>query len=286
MREAPVFIPHGSEHLAATVTIPDDAPRGMALLMTGFGAPRSHRFQMWTTAARRLAAEHRIGSIGADWVGMGESTGLLERWGWRASWEVASVATFGMRVLGVDRFVAAGNCVGGGVAVAMAMDREDCIGSMSFLTHLMLPNSERRTGAYARMRKSKLAEIAGSSRVLRKHVIRPIRNQVTSTPPDFVGNLRKALRHAQVLFVYGEEDPSFNPRIQAEIERVEASVPPDARDRLKLQILEGEHLGGFESVEQRARTIETVLDWTERCFQWAEARSDLAPSSAPAEQVT
>jgi hypothetical protein len=290
MRDVPVFIPFGDDHLAATLTIPDDQPRGMALLMTGLGAPRSHRFQMWTTAARRLASEHGIGSIRADWVGMGDSTGVVEQWGWRAGWEVsgqmATVARFGLRALGVDQFVATGNCVGGGVAVAMGTTHENCIGAVSLLTHLMLPNNDQRTGAYARLRKTKLAGIAANSRVLRKHVIRPIRNQVTSTPPEFVRDLRAALTHAQILFIYGDADPSYNPKIKADLDRVWASVPPEDRSRLRLEVLEGEHLGGFESVRQRAWTIETVLDWTERCFQWAEGRSDRAPSSVAGAEGT
>ena len=40
--------------VARVVAVPDGAPRGLVLLSTGLGGSRSHRYQLWAIAARRL----------------------------------------------------------------------------------------------------------------------------------------------------------------------------------------------------------------------------------------
>src|SRR5207249_4135911 len=66
VKEYPVFLPFGDEHLALVLTVPEGAPAGVVLLLTGGSAARSHRFQLWTRVARSLAKEHALASARLD----------------------------------------------------------------------------------------------------------------------------------------------------------------------------------------------------------------------------
>lgn len=277
MRDMPVFIPCGEQRLAATITLPDSDPRGLVVLMTGVGAPRSHRFQMWTRASRRMAAELGLASLRFDYVGMGESTGTVERWGWRAGFEVRdqghAAVEVGLAVTGVERFAAVGNCIGGALAFGMAGELDGCVGSVSFLTHLLLPDA-KAGAAYQRMRKSRIAAFARNSPWLKKHVVKPIRGHVTSPPPEVEPTLRTALTRANVLFVYGELDHSYSPRLEPMFRDIVRSLPPEQRERFEFRVLQGERLGGFESIATQDMVMETTVAWVERCFLRADTEPE------------
>src|SRR5206468_3179120 len=75
VREFPVFVPSRGERIGAVIAVPDADPRGLVLLMPGGGgAPRAHRYAMYTKVARGLA-ERGIASVRMDWRGVGDSTG-------------------------------------------------------------------------------------------------------------------------------------------------------------------------------------------------------------------
>jgi pimeloyl-ACP methyl ester carboxylesterase len=113
MREYPVFLPDGDEHVAAVLTAPERSPRGLVLLVTGGGGtPRSHRASMFTRVARELA-DRGIASLRVDVLGVGDSTG-------RAAFSlreppieaILSSARFAIDVTGVRILGMAGNCGG------------------------------------------------------------------------------------------------------------------------------------------------------------------------------
>jgi alpha-beta hydrolase superfamily lysophospholipase len=72
MKEFPFFVPYEDQFLAGTLTVPDRDPEALVLLLAGTGAPRSHRFQLWTRTARGLA-EHGLASVRLDYRGIGAS---------------------------------------------------------------------------------------------------------------------------------------------------------------------------------------------------------------------
>lgn len=118
MREYPVWVPVGVERLSATVTVPEGQPRGLVLLLPGGGgAPRSHRYSMFTRAARGLA-DRGIASVRMDWNGVGDSTGEAG-YNFHAlpNDAVREVATFAMRATGASTFGMAGNCGGARTAL-------------------------------------------------------------------------------------------------------------------------------------------------------------------------
>src|SRR5207244_11235313 len=90
----------------------DEAPRGVVLLLTGTGAPRSHRFQLWTRVARALG-ERGLASVRLDYLGIGDSTGSTREVALQGTTDIRTaqaIARFSLEVLGVDRMAVAGNC--------------------------------------------------------------------------------------------------------------------------------------------------------------------------------
>src|SRR5207249_6678601 len=130
MKEYQVFIPYGEERIAAAVTVPDEAVRGLVVLWTGLGATRSHRHQIWSRSARRLA-DVGIASIRWDYLGIGDSSGDIRVWGLAhlPIEQAVAVASFGMRCVGTDRLAVAGNCVGSWCSLALASRMPECIGA-------------------------------------------------------------------------------------------------------------------------------------------------------------
>jgi pimeloyl-ACP methyl ester carboxylesterase len=267
--EEPLFIPYEGHHLGAILTSPASTPRGMVLLMTGYGAPRSHRFQMWTRAARRLAAEHNLAVLRYEFVGMGDSTGTVLRWGWREGIEATAqglaAAEVGLGMLGVDRYVAAGNCIGAAVALGLAAQRPECIGGAAWLMHVFLPRNP--SDLTRKLRTSKAASLIRKNRVLKQRISQKLQGWASSTPPEFEQALVHGLDKAELMFVYGENDFAWSPQVKAEFQRIVSRLPADARSRFNLRIVPGERLSGFESIHQQDMTIDTLVRWTSDVFR-------------------
>ncbi len=127
MREFPVFIPFGEERLAGVVTLPDDRARGLAMLLQGLGAPRSHKYGLWTRTARALAARG-VASLRIDYQSLGDSTGsLLADLHHPPVDEAVAAATVVMDILGVEAIATVGNCMGGRTALAVANLVPGCV---------------------------------------------------------------------------------------------------------------------------------------------------------------
>jgi hypothetical protein len=112
MKEFPVFVPFGSEHIAAIVTVPDQPTDSMVLLMQGLGAPRSHRYGLWKRTAHKLA-DGGIASVRFDYPQLGDSTGVVAvEMDKPPVEEGRAVLRFVRGALGVDKIGLIGNCSG------------------------------------------------------------------------------------------------------------------------------------------------------------------------------
>ncbi len=267
-QEFPIYVPYGQDHLSAVITAPRGDIRGLVLLMSGYGAPRSHRFQMWARAARRLAQEQRLASIRFDYVGFGDATGLVLQWGWgediSAAKQAETVARAGMELVGVDRYMAVANCTGGASAVRLAADMSECIGAVSLLMPVLIPPTK---GVKARLRKSRLANFVRYNRFLRERIGRRLMKMIRRSDTEVAYRLaRSALGHSKLLFVYGEHDWLYNEKVEATFERTLQRLPEDYRTRFELKVFPGIRLLEFESVPIQEMTIETVLGWAGVCF--------------------
>jgi pimeloyl-ACP methyl ester carboxylesterase len=267
VREFPVFVPFRQEHLATVFTVPDESPRGLVLLLTGAGAARSHRFQMWTRTARELARQG-LASARLDYEGMGDSTGDVTDWNWSIVPELQeqalAVAEAGVRTLGVDRVGVAGNCLGSLLALYLAAAMPECIGSVGILTPLFEVNA--LTGVRRRVRRWKVASMVKSNPLGRKLLVRPVRRLEGKFNRGVSDRFSRALDHGPMLFMYGDRDDSWSKRVQARLYEMLERVQKDRRDRFELKVLPGVELSGFESAELQQLTIDTVVTFMTRCF--------------------
>jgi pimeloyl-ACP methyl ester carboxylesterase len=279
MKEYPVFVPFEGEALASVVTVPDGDPQGLVLLVTGTGAPRSHRFQLWARVARGLA-EHGVASVRMDRLGIGDSGGRLPEstFGQPPKEQALAVARFAMRAVGVDRFAVAGNCSGSAVAMAVAADAPECAGAVCILPRLLEPSGVNRMVIDARH--SGLADMVRRNRLLRA-LTKPVRGR-KGRPTELVRvSMPQALAHGRLLFIFSREDTdSFNDKSVNTLTRVTRSLSTSHRDRFEVRILPHGPLTGFESVEAQQVVLDALVGWLPGCFP-TPARSAQRADAAP-----
>jgi predicted alpha/beta-hydrolase family hydrolase len=266
VKEFPVFVPFGDERLAAILAIPDGEPAGLVLLMTGIGAPRSHRFSIWTRAARELAGRG-VASIRFDYLGIGDSSGIVRQWRMAQppSDQAEAVARFAMRATGADRFVAVGNCLGSRVALQVAGSMPECSGAMCIRAPILEPG---RSGTLRR-------------RVSQWKLFKPVRSNAmvrALTRPLFGRGRRRVLgvglgetfvraaRHGPVMFLYTEADHTYTDAVAGQLEQWAAKLSSEERARYELRLLPHGPLKGFESTRIQEVVIEAAVDWVSECF--------------------
>ena len=273
MKEWPVFIPHRRERLGGVITLgDDDATRGVVLLITGLGAPRSHQHRLWTTLARRLAA-HRLATIRFDYLGMGDSTsfmlddGPLDR-GSLVD-QARSALSTAVRGTRNQRIAVVGNCVGARAALEVAAGARDCVGAVCILPALAPPGFSARAG-------SRLANTRLGSALLRSGTAR---RMIRTAGPglgdpidaDLLRVLPAALRHGRVLFLYGERDRRTEPA-RAAVERSLAKSPVAERARCEFRSVPDISLEGFDQPESRSSTMGAVESFLVERFDEADSR--------------
>lgn len=285
MREFPVFVPYDREHLAGVVTLPDEEPEGLVLLATGTGAPRSHRFQLWTTVARRLA-DHGLASVRMDYLGIADSTGrVIERSLGELELrvhEASAVARFAMQAVGVDRLAVVGNCSGGLVVLGAAAQITESIGALCILPRVLQPSQMNRM--VIGLRGSKAASVVRSNRLLLR-LLGPLRGRKGRPRSMVQDGAAAVLARGRLMFVYSEQDTdAYNERSRMTIERMLAQLPETHRARFELRILPEGPLSGFESIPIQERVIDTVVDWAIDCFGTTGSleRKDLQGRAIPA----
>jgi dienelactone hydrolase len=257
MTDHSVFIPSGGEHLAATITTPE-APRGLVVLSTGIGAPRSHRFQMWARLADRLA-EAGIASVRWEYPGMHDSTGTVVRPMLTEDWlpQLRSVVEFARRTLGQASVISVGNCIGGSLGLQLAAEVTWCEGVIALMPPAVpLRRIEAGMGKVLGARGRSILRSAPVGR----RAVALVRS--FAAPSAGVGLLSAALRNAPVLVLADQEwerDPAHAPFV-ASIAR----VPDSLRHRLEVRILEGAGLDRFASVASQTACLDVMAGWIER----------------------
>jgi pimeloyl-ACP methyl ester carboxylesterase len=260
VNEYPVFVPFEDDHLAAIITVPEGDPRGLAVLLPGGSAARSHRFQVWTRTAEQLA-EHGVATVRMDYRGIGDSTGTLPVWLMSDPpvAQVLAVTRFAMHATGTDRVCVAGNCMGSLLALEVAVALPECVGGVLIRMPVLSPSAVSKQ--LERVRRWKLSHRARSSAFLRRAVARPLGNRKKRTNPRLQGYVRTVLERGELLLLYSEEDFTFNERVAAELERLRTRLPKDLRGRFELTVREGKGLPGLQSLTVQQVVIETVAGW-------------------------
>lgn len=274
MREYPVFVPWEDEHLAAIISVPDGPARGLAVLSTGVGAPRSHRFQMWAKAAERLA-DRGIASVRWEYVGMNDSTGdVVDVMLANIPLEPAlAVTRFALEAVGGGRVVFAGNCIGAELALFAAAEMPESIGALCILPLIVEPGNVHRM--LRRVAAVPAVAYLRSNRFVRP-VFRPLRRLNMKPRPSTRGPLFRALARGSVLFLFGEEDREARAPAFDALRHVVGGFSKEQRERFELRILSGPQLDRFGSLGVQDASLEAVVEWIDGCFR-------AAPDRPPAE---
>lgn len=267
MKEFPVFVPAGGEHVAAVVSAPDAEPRGLVMLATGLGAPRSHRYQVWAAAAERLAGRD-IASVRFDYPGLHDSTGSAEEVGPAVPiLEAREVVALARAATGADRVVAVGNCWGAQLAVALAADLDECVGAMSILPETVEPGG--LDTAFRRAAGRRVLGLLRSRRMLRR-LAGPLRRIDSRVNRALAEVLPRALERSRVLLLYDREHLDGGPHAVGRIQALVDRLPEERRRNFELRVISGRGLARFGSVEVQDTLLDTIVHWVEGCFSEAE----------------
>jgi pimeloyl-ACP methyl ester carboxylesterase len=241
--------------VAAVMTLPASKPRGAVIFLQGLNAPRSHRYQLWTRSARRLA-ELNIASVRMDYPEVGDSTGefpaILDDPPVR---EAETVARFLLETLGVSAVGVIGNCIGARAGLALASRMEQCVSVCCVVPHnpkSYLVNGGRsaphRTAKHFGKKLPRLAKIARS--VLHTERI-DFRYQ-------FVPDVPAALRAADVLFLFlGKEEMAR--RLESELARLDDGA--GMRGTFVRWIEAGDTSGMRIPIDLQERVIDEAIGW-------------------------
>jgi pimeloyl-ACP methyl ester carboxylesterase len=262
MKEFPVFVPFGREdHLAAVLAVPGSRPRGIAVLSTGLGAGRSHRFGVWALLAERLA---RVGvaSIRFDYYGVHDSTGEFGALSLSQIPvdQMRTVARFAQRVLEVEPVVTAGNCLGAQAALSLAAEMDECVGAACLLPRITEPG--RLTVLLQNVVGGRLVAFVRRRQGLRR-IARALARRDLKTRSYLLDSVSRAVDHGRVLFLV---DEPFRVRMHRPTKLQEAldTVPEDRRDRFELRVLQGVDLDRFGSLETHRVVLDSLVQWIDQ----------------------
>jgi alpha/beta superfamily hydrolase len=256
MKEYPVFIPSGQEQIGTVITVPDGEPRGLVLLLAGGGgAPRSHRYGMFTKLARSLA-EEGIASARMEWRGVGDSTGSAT-YSFRVLpvEDVVTVARFALKATGTTVLGMAANC--GGARTSMKA----------------LPRIPEARGAVLMMLKPRAGTRSKKPTVLKAKLLLKrvpaigplVRKAYWATrwrkgSPVFDG-LRSVNQISDVLVLEADTVKVGKlPRIVASLQA------KNGRHRLEMRTLPGGATKAFQSLERQEYAVDSTVEWFDQLF--------------------
>ena len=252
MIEYPVFIPFGGDHLAGVVTVPEGSPRGFVLLLQGAGgAPRTHRYRLWTRAARGLS-EVGIASIRMDYPGIGDSTGSY-RFAMEAPpvEEAVAVARLGLERLGVDSFGVVGNCIGARTALVLASRMKACVSAACILPVALGPVL---TG---RGRTPRLAGRLISPASPLGHVLKRATSRLDSAA-TFIPEALPASLSTRLMFLHGGTEQTWE-QLRAAVARLDAESKTSSGVEIRSMPSEGR--SGFRPLETQRTVIDSIVRW-------------------------
>jgi hypothetical protein len=294
MRERPIFVPHEAGYLAAVVTLPDDAPRGLVLMLPGASLDETiGSYLLFQRAAARLA-ENGVASVRMDYFGLGDSTSDAEAWELGSIESALGQAEAVLAAVGqaipFDAFAIASLCYGGRVALRMT-SRPDCVGAVCLGPPLI--EQGRWTQLRRRYGNGALASAIRRSRVLRRTVLRPLRRALSERKTtSLVRGAVDELSHARVLILYGEGEISRDAsrlRAARSVSTMGERLQPSSATRFGVELLPTDAMAGFDQMPASSQelVLARVVGWLEESLAEHDALHvprppDTARSSSPA----
>jgi pimeloyl-ACP methyl ester carboxylesterase len=279
VREFPLFVPAGDEHVAAVVTVPDEQPRGVVLLLAGTGRHNA----IGSTLSARLSGElakHGLASARLDYAGVGDSPGLVPQWdpadSGAATEQARAVLDTVRDALGVDRFAEVGTCYGSRVALALVADPA-CVGAVCLAPPFLDMGGLGRMGRQVRDRR--VGSFLRSNAVLRRVVVGPARRllRARKPAPRAVGAFAH-LDRVRLVFLYGDRnvhEDHYSARARQSMEEALARLPEEQQARFELRTLPGGPLVTFDGLPpgEQAEILDVVVPYV---TGWFDANTSAA----------
>jgi dienelactone hydrolase len=271
--EHPIFVPHEGGHLAAVVTLPDGAPRGLVLMLPGASLDETiGSYLLFQRAAERLA-ESGVASVRMDYFGLGDSTSDAEAWELgsidSALGQAESVLAAVRQGLEVGTFAIAALCYGGRVALRMT-SRPDCAGAVCLGPPLI--EQGRWTQLRRRYGSGTIAVAIRRSKVMRRTVLRPLRRALSERKTtSLVQGAVKELSHARVLILYGEGEISRDAsrlRAARSLNAMGERLDSSATSRFGVELLPTDAMAGFDQMPLASQelVLDRVVGWLEEAL--------------------
>lgn len=269
MRDHPLFVPFRGDHLAAVVTTPEETPRGLAVFLQGAGgATRTHRYRLWTRAARRLASDG-IASVRMDYRGIGDSTGAYEfEMEAPPVEEALTVVTLVLDRLGLDAFGVVGNCIGARTAFGLAARTESCRSVACILPMALGPVLERRG-------ENGVASLGASGAKWLPGRVAHWASRARRPGLRFIPEVSIAARRgANVLFLHGGTEESRQ-RLAAGARALPVGTSGEGASTVQVWRMPAEGTSGFRPLETQRVVVDSVTEWMDRTLpvSAADARS-------------
>jgi pimeloyl-ACP methyl ester carboxylesterase len=258
VREYPIFLPYEGDHIAGIITVPDRDPEAVTLLLQGVGAPRSHRYRVWTRIAHGLA-DIGIASVRMDYRGMGDSTGPIG-----LDWDTPpvelanAVATMALESLGLDRLGVVGNCLGARTALQVANLQSSCRTVACVLPATYEAIMDGTRPAFHQRVTRRL--IRGLSRARGGRRVEPNWRRREAGKP--IPAVSRALRSSEILFLYFGPEEGFL-RLTHQLEKATTQSEPRAHS-YEMSLVPAEGYAGFQPLPAQEALVEHVIEWLAR----------------------
>jgi pimeloyl-ACP methyl ester carboxylesterase len=282
VKEYPVFVPFGQDHLASVITVPDGEPRALIAVLQGAGgAPRSYYNSTWTLVSRELAGLG-FATVRLDWPGVGDSTGdflmMLER---LPLDQAEAAIRLAMDVTSAERLGFAGICAGANISLELS--ERFGAACQSFAIIKLLIHNRKRITVQDRRKMSPRRRVSifasrhpGLERVLRRYYWR---SQVGAANPLLV-RLARVRVQAPVMITAFKGVMRLSGLMQA-LQRRYRTGPFEVRELP----LEGP-LGLQDRIGYQRALVTQLAEWFDRTLPQAPTSGDgrgrrTAPSPAP-----
>ena len=279
MKQFPLFVEAGDDHVASVLTVPEGNPRGVVISLSGTGRHNLIGSTMCANLSQRLV-ERGLAHVRLDYAGVGDSPGLVTTWVLSdvgaASQQARAVLGAVTEALGVRRFVVVGACYGGRVALSLVSD-PDCCGAVC----LALPVLDH--GGFARVSRSVGERTVFSyvrSHAALRRLADPLRRTLRARKPaaGVVGAFDH-LDHAAITFLYGRvpQEDHYSRQAREVLDEALVQLPPERRERFELRMLQWGPLSRFGTLppEDKEEVLNVVLSLVDEAFE------DVGSGSAP-----
>jgi hypothetical protein len=260
MRQVPLFVPFEDDRLAVVVTLPEGRPRALVALLQGAGgAPRSHRYRLWSRLASGLA-ERGLASVRLDYLGVGDSTGAASGEDHVAPLDQTLAAVQAARILtGMDRLGVVATCRGNGTALRVATALDPGASVACVLPKGLNPIVRRMGSPSARRR---LRHLAGSIPVVGR-LAAARRARSAEGGVRFMAEVEQILSTGHLLLLHGGTEASRR-RLKQGVSGLTQRMGDGAGDRVEVRVLFNEGRAGFRPLENQRLLIDTVLEFLDR----------------------